>query len=86
MSVPDDNVSIDSQTEFVIMEHDNNDIVSNDGNATAGSEVGATDHADGGGDSVTRSSTATAVSPTLSTGTVTGGADTTTHGAGDERG
>ena len=83
MSVPDDNVSTDSQIEFVIMEHEhNNDIESNDGDATAGSEVVATDHADGGGDSVTRNSTATAVSPTPSSGTVTGGADTTTHGAG----
>jgi len=82
MSVPDDNVSTDSQIEFIIMEHDhNNDIVSNDGDATAGSEVGATDHADGGGDSVTRNSTATAVIPTPSSGTVTGGADSTTHGA-----
>ena len=69
-----ENISVDSQVDFVVMhgEYDN------DGDLTVGSDGGA-ENTDGDGGGAVQD--VAAASPTPSIGTVAGGADTTTQGA-----
>jgi len=71
-----ENISVDSQVDFIVM-HGEDD---NDGDLTAGSDGGA-ENTDGDGGGAVQDVAAAAASPTPSIGTVAGGADTTTQGA-----